>query len=158
MHANSASDVPARLEALAGLAAMPREALHSQLAAALQAVVHLRRGRDGVRRVVEVAVLERAAAGLVCTTPAVRVVASWVRPARGVQALARLLAARGVDAPPLLTSGSPSGPSEGVQGSGRADPTGSTPPPPPVACGTPPVPSAGPSAPPAHGSERRRAC
>lgn len=157
LHANSASEVPARLEALAGLAAMPREALHSQLAAALQAVVHLRRGRDGVRCVVEVAVLERAAAGLVRTTPAVRVVASKVRPARGAQVLARLLAARGVDAPPLLASGSPPGPPEGVGGSGRAGPAASTPPP-PVTCGTPPVPAAGPSAPPARGSERRRAC
>ena len=50
VHANSADDVPARLEALALAAGLPREALHAQVAAGLEAVVHLRRDRDGVRR------------------------------------------------------------------------------------------------------------
>jgi len=58
LHANSASDVPARLESLAICAGLSREAAHSQIAAAVDAVVHLRRGADGRRRVAEIAVLE----------------------------------------------------------------------------------------------------
>jgi pilus assembly protein CpaF len=65
LHANSAADVPARLEALAATAAVGREALHSQLASALRVAVHLTR-RGGVRRVAEVCVLSRGGAdGLV---------------------------------------------------------------------------------------------
>lgn len=57
VHANSAADVPARFEALGVAGGLGRDAVHSQLAAGVQAVVHLRRGRDGVRRVEEVGVL-----------------------------------------------------------------------------------------------------
>jgi pilus assembly protein CpaF len=53
LHANSAGDVPARIEALSLAAGLPREAAHSQLAAALDVVVHLGRARDGRRRVME---------------------------------------------------------------------------------------------------------
>ncbi len=60
LHANSASDVPARVEALALAAGLPRDAAHSQLAAALDVVVHLGRGPDGRRRVLELAVPERS--------------------------------------------------------------------------------------------------
>ena len=49
VHANSAGDVPARLEALAALGGMGRDALHAQLAAALQVLVHVRRLPDGRR-------------------------------------------------------------------------------------------------------------
>jgi pilus assembly protein CpaF len=59
VHANSAADVPARLEALAVAAGLSRDAVHAQIASALQVVVHLRRGPDGRRRVSEVGVLER---------------------------------------------------------------------------------------------------
>jgi pilus assembly protein CpaF len=72
VHANAASDVPARLEALAATAGLGRAALHSQLAAALDAVVHLVREPGGQRRVAEVCVLERGAEGLVTALPAVR--------------------------------------------------------------------------------------
>ncbi|MCT9091757.1 TadA family conjugal transfer-associated ATPase [Streptomyces sp. ASQP_92] len=72
VHANSASDVPARLEALGTAAGLDRAALHSQLAAALSVVVHLVRDRAGQRRIAEVRVLERDAAGLVRTVPALR--------------------------------------------------------------------------------------
>ncbi len=72
VHANAATDVPARLEALGAAAGLDRAALHSQLAAALSVVVHLARGRGGLRRVAEVHVLERDAAGLVVTVPALR--------------------------------------------------------------------------------------
>lgn len=72
VHANSAADVPARLEALAALGGLPREALHAQLAAALHAVVHVVREEGGQRRVSEVAVLERdQASGLTRTEAAV---------------------------------------------------------------------------------------
>jgi pilus assembly protein CpaF len=51
LHANSASDVPARLEALTSPAGLSRAALHSQLRAAIKAVVHLGRDAAGRRRV-----------------------------------------------------------------------------------------------------------
>ncbi|MGW0553805.1 TadA family conjugal transfer-associated ATPase [Streptomyces sp. NPDC002926] len=72
VHANAAADVPARLEALGTAAGLDRAALHSQLAAALSVVVHLVRDRGGQRRIAEVRVLERDAAGLVVTVPALR--------------------------------------------------------------------------------------
>jgi pilus assembly protein CpaF len=72
VHANAAADVPARLEALGTAAGLDRAALHSQLAAALSVVIHLVRDRGGQRRIAEVHVLERDAAGLVVTVPALR--------------------------------------------------------------------------------------
>ncbi len=71
LHANSAGDVPARIEALAMATGMPQAAVHSQLASAVDAVVHVARGTGGVRRVAEVAVLTRGPAGLVSAVPAV---------------------------------------------------------------------------------------
>ncbi|MEU0525326.1 TadA family conjugal transfer-associated ATPase [Streptomyces niveus] len=72
VHANTAADVPARLEALGTAAGLDRAALHSQLAAALSVVIHLVRDRAGTRRIAEVHVLERDAAGLVVPVPALR--------------------------------------------------------------------------------------
>lgn len=72
VHANAAAHVPARMEALGSAAGLDRAALHSQLAAALTLVIHLVRDRGGQRRVAEVHVLERDAAGLVVTVPALR--------------------------------------------------------------------------------------
>jgi pilus assembly protein CpaF len=69
VHANSASDVPARLEALAAVAGLDRGALHSQLASGLRVAVHLVRGQDGARRLAEVCVLARGSDGLVVATP-----------------------------------------------------------------------------------------
>ncbi|GGO90726.1 hypothetical protein GCM10011584_23180 [Nocardioides phosphati] len=63
LHANSAADVPARVEALALAAGLGREATHSQLASAIGAVLHL--SRHPVRRLVEIAVPVREASGLV---------------------------------------------------------------------------------------------
>jgi pilus assembly protein CpaF len=71
LHANSAADVPARIEALALAAGLDRAAVHSQLASGVGAVVHLRRGRDGLRRLAEVAVPIRDGAGIVALHPAV---------------------------------------------------------------------------------------
>jgi pilus assembly protein CpaF len=59
VHANSPGEVPARLEALAALGGLDRAALHSQLAAAVQVVLHVSRGRTGVRRLSEIGVLQR---------------------------------------------------------------------------------------------------
>ncbi len=73
LHANSAVDVPARVEALALAAGLGREAPHSQLASAVDVVVHLARGPDGGRRVAQVAVPARDPAGLVAMEVAVRV-------------------------------------------------------------------------------------
>ena len=71
LHANSAADVPARLEALAVTAGLAREAVHSQVAAALNLVVHLVRDRGtGRRRVAELCVLRRKVSGLVAAVPA----------------------------------------------------------------------------------------
>ena len=72
LHANSAADVPARVEALAVAAGLPRSAAHSQLASAVDVVLHLRRDRDGLRRLVEVGCLERGPDGMVRAVPAVR--------------------------------------------------------------------------------------
>jgi pilus assembly protein CpaF len=70
LHANSCVDVPARVEALAMAAGMPREAAHSQLASALDVVIHVGR-TQGLRRVEEVAVLDRGVDGYVRAAPAV---------------------------------------------------------------------------------------
>ncbi len=70
LHANSAGDVPARVESLALAAGLTRDAALSQLGSAVDLVVHLHRPRHGVRQVREIAVLERATAGLV-VSPAV---------------------------------------------------------------------------------------
>lgn len=59
VHANSTREVPARLEALAALGGMSRTTLHSQLAAAVQVVLHVVRAPNGARRLAEVAVLDR---------------------------------------------------------------------------------------------------
>ncbi len=73
VHANSAADVPARLEALAALGGLGRDAVHAQLAAALDVVVHIRRGRDGHRQLSEIHVLEQdGRTGRVAAVPAVR--------------------------------------------------------------------------------------
>lgn len=58
VHANSAADVPVRLESLALAAGMSRDAVHAQMAAALDVVLHLGRDADGRRRLVEVGVVE----------------------------------------------------------------------------------------------------
>jgi pilus assembly protein CpaF len=71
LHANSATDVPARVEALGMAGGMTQAAVHSQLSSAVAAVVHVARGPDGARRVTEIAVLLRSDAGLVRAASAV---------------------------------------------------------------------------------------
>ena len=101
LHANSVTDVPARIEALAMLAGIDRSSAHSLLASALNGAVHLRRLRDGSRRVAEIAVLDRSESGLVGSVCAL----SWAGPGRPVEvgpgagSLTRQLADRGIAAP-----------------------------------------------------------
>jgi pilus assembly protein CpaF len=59
IHANRAEHVPARFEALCGAAGMDRAATHSQLLAALDVVIHLRR-TDGKRKLAGVGMVGRA--------------------------------------------------------------------------------------------------
>jgi pilus assembly protein CpaF len=91
VHANAAADVPARLEALGTAAGLDRAALHSQLSAAVAAVLHLVRDRYGRRRVAEVHVLERDAAGLVVTRPALRWTPEGFASGPGAERLAALV-------------------------------------------------------------------
>lgn len=71
VHANSPGDVPARFEALGVAAGMPREAVHSQLAASMHLVVHLARRDDGRRVVEQIGVFERSPIGTVVCVPAI---------------------------------------------------------------------------------------
>lgn len=90
LHANSAADVPARIEALALAAGLGREAAHSQLASAFDVVLHL--GRDqNVRRLAEIAVPRRDPSGLVVMETAVAWGAFGLREGPAVAALTELL-------------------------------------------------------------------
>lgn len=71
IHANSAADVPARVEALALAAGLSQAAAHSQMASAIHVLIHLGRGHRGQRRVEQIAVLRRPAGGEVRAAPAV---------------------------------------------------------------------------------------
>jgi pilus assembly protein CpaF len=64
VHANSARDVPARVEALALAAGLGRDAAHSQFLAGVDAVLHVGRDVDGRRVLREVAVPQRRPDGL----------------------------------------------------------------------------------------------
>lgn len=76
LHANSVREVPARLEALAALGGLDRAALHSQLAAAVQVVLHMRRRPNGRRHLSAIGVLDRAGE-LVRVTPVWRDGTGW---------------------------------------------------------------------------------
>ena len=94
VHANSPREVPARLEALAALGGMDARALHSQLAAAVQVVLHVRRDADGARGLAGIGVLTRASSGTVS------VLNAWTRangPSEAAGTLTELLAERGVN-------------------------------------------------------------
>ncbi|HET6213678.1 MAG TPA: TadA family conjugal transfer-associated ATPase [Micromonosporaceae bacterium] len=110
LHANAATDVPARLEALGLLGGLTRSALHAQVAAALQVVVHLRRTASG-RVVDEISLLLPGGPDrLVRTVPVWRLRSG---PGAAAAAMARMLAARGVTCPAVLRV-----PAE-VEGGGR---------------------------------------
>ena len=65
LHANSVTEVPARMEALAALGGMGRDALHSQLGAALDVVFGVTRRPDGRRGLSELGTVERDSGGTV---------------------------------------------------------------------------------------------
>ncbi|MEV1019800.1 TadA family conjugal transfer-associated ATPase [Streptomyces sp. NPDC050264] len=94
VHANAASDVPARLEALGTAAGLDRAALHSQVAAGVSVVLHLVRDRSGRRRVAQVHVLERDAAGWVRTVSALEWGERGFVPGEGWARLGELLGVR----------------------------------------------------------------
>jgi pilus assembly protein CpaF len=72
LHANSVTDVPARVEALCTAAGLSRDAAHSQLGAGLRVVVHLSRRADGLRRLDSIRVVARRPDGLVEVRTAMR--------------------------------------------------------------------------------------
>ncbi len=95
LHANSAASVPARIEALALAAGLPRAAAHSQLASAVDVVVHLVRSRTGARTLGQVAVPDRDATGLVRVVPAYEYVEQRWAPGPAAAALERRLVLAG---------------------------------------------------------------
>ncbi len=98
LHANAAVDVPARLAALGALGGLSRAAVTSQVASALDVVVHLRRGSSGRRRVAEIGLLERAGDELTASpawSSGHRAGARW-------DVLVERLTERGVDCAELL--------------------------------------------------------
>ncbi|WP_051797370.1 TadA family conjugal transfer-associated ATPase [Catenuloplanes japonicus] len=99
LHANNPADVPARLEALGIVGGLPRAALHAQVAAALQVVVHLRRTTRG-RVLDSISLLAPEGPERLLTTRTV-----WQRghgPGPAAAELARLLTDRHVPVPHLL--------------------------------------------------------
>jgi pilus assembly protein CpaF len=66
VHANSPADALRRLETLALMAAvgLPHDAIREQVARGIELVVHLERGLDGGRRVIEVGEVVEAAGGV----------------------------------------------------------------------------------------------
>ncbi len=92
LHANSALDVPARVEALALATGLDRAAAHSQLASGVAAVLHLSRSPDGARRLSQIAVPRRGPDGLVAMVPAVTAATDGtLREGAGAEQLAALL-------------------------------------------------------------------
>lgn len=90
IHANSAHDVPARLEALGIAAGLDRAAVHALVGAAVDVVLHL--GRVGrTRCALGLHVLQREDAGHVRTTPALTRRGAQFVPDRGYPQLKSLL-------------------------------------------------------------------
>jgi pilus assembly protein CpaF len=78
IHASAAERVPERLEALALAAGLGRSAAHAQIAAGIDAVVHLSRQRGG-RRIEGIAALQRTSQGFTRAEPALLFEADGVR-------------------------------------------------------------------------------
>ena len=73
LHANSASDVPTRIEALALAAGLGREAVHAQLGSAVDVVLHVQRTAGGQRHLSQVALLQRDEHGWVTAESALEI-------------------------------------------------------------------------------------
>jgi pilus assembly protein CpaF len=99
LHANRASDVPARLEALGLLGGLSRDALHAQVAAGLQVVLHLGRTAGG-RSLEEISLLLPGGSSRLVQT-----VTAWRRDTGtgpAAVALSQLITAAGVARPTIL--------------------------------------------------------
>src|SRR3954469_3912236 len=92
VHANSAADVPSRIEGLAMAAGLSREAAHSQLSSAVDVVIHLGRDVDRMRRVREIGVVTRAPDGHVEVVTGVAFAPDGqLRPGPAIEALSALV-------------------------------------------------------------------
>lgn len=101
LHANAAAEVPVRLEALGLIGGLPIDALRSQISAAVQLVLQLRR-IAGSRELEEICMLRRSGPGGVVTAWSI-----WHRlagPGPAMTSLVRMLADRGIAAPRWLRS------------------------------------------------------
>lgn len=98
VHANSAADVPARLEALGLVAGLDRAAVQALAAAGLDVVVHVQRERAGRRVLGGIYVFEQGAHGLV-TIPALRRSDGHLRAEPGLGVLADRITRAGVPVP-----------------------------------------------------------
>lgn len=100
VHANSASDVPTRFEALGLTAGLDRDAVHALLGAGIDAVVHLQRDRAGRRSVQALHALQADASGRVHTIAAVDCAPGAPLLGPGAPMLLARLADRGIRLPP----------------------------------------------------------
>jgi pilus assembly protein CpaF len=91
VHANRAEHLPARIESLCAAAGVPRDAAHSLLLAAVDAVIHLIRSADGRRRIAGIAVLTAEPSGRAEVKPAYEFGLAGVRRGPGADALDRQL-------------------------------------------------------------------
>ena len=101
VHANSAGDVPARLQALGLMAGLDRAAVQALLVAGLQVLIHLDRDSDGVRRITGIHTLDGGTApGTSVRTPAAFVrQRTGLRPGPGLRHLALMIRSRGIQPP-----------------------------------------------------------
>lgn len=91
IHANSPTDVPTRIEALAALAGMDRPACHAQLGSALRVVVQVVRRPDGFREVAHFGVFVRREDGFTEVVPALDINRGHAQPGTGWPVLEGLL-------------------------------------------------------------------
>jgi pilus assembly protein CpaF len=98
VHANGTADVPARLTALGALGGLSVDAVTSQVASAIDVLVHVRRDRTGRRSVTEIALLGISRSGLTVEP----VWADSHGLLGGAPALAATFAARDVPVPAAL--------------------------------------------------------
>lgn len=99
IHANSADDVPARIEALGLTAGLDRTAVHALLGAGLDAIIHLRRERTGQRLVTGIYCLHRDDRGMVHALPALRSRDGVMSVEAGLVGLSERVERAGVSAP-----------------------------------------------------------
>jgi pilus assembly protein CpaF len=92
VHANSPQALPARLEALGTAAGLPRDAVHSQVVAGVNVVIHVSRVA-GCRRVSEVGVLQRGLQGWAQVTTALQLDGDRMVAGPAIEALRAAVAA-----------------------------------------------------------------